>query len=84
MSKTPLVLIAGLLAATFACAPGSAQPSAPGNASCSDARPGQAIGANVVSNDGCKAPKAIAFNVSPDRECAMLICKTYILTGVGD
>jgi hypothetical protein len=26
----------------------------------------------------------VAFNGAPDRECAMLNCPTYILTGVGD
>jgi len=109
MSKTPLVLIAGLLAATFACAPASAQTSSPSNASCKDARLDQVSDGNVVSSEPvvvCKHVKAklhpaaavvktetpaparvverVAFNVGPDRECAMLTCPTFILTGVGD
>jgi hypothetical protein len=87
MSKTSLVLTAGLIAATFACGPAFAQSSAPGNASCKDSRLEQVVGGRVVSSEpvvACKEPKAVAFNVGPDRECAILRCKTSVLTGVGD
>jgi hypothetical protein len=87
MSKTPLVLIAGLVAATFVCAPASAQPAPLANANCKDARLDQVIDGNVVSSEPvvvCKHPKAVAFNAGPERECAMLTCPTFILTGVGD
>jgi hypothetical protein len=106
MSKTPLVLIAGLLAATFACAPAFAQTGPLASASCKDARLDQVIDGNVVSSEPvvvCKHAKAklhpmvktetpeparvvqrVAFNAGPDRECAMLTCPTFILTGVGD
>lgn len=107
MSKTPFVLIAGLFAATLACAPASAQNSAPGNSSCRDAHSDQALDASAGSGESiavCKHPQAklrpvaaavkteaparaverVAFNLPPDRECAMLSCTTFILTGVGD
>jgi hypothetical protein len=112
MSRTPLVVIAGLLAASFACAPASAQTNPFGAANCKDARLDQLVGGNVVSSESvvvCKrAAKArphqaagaavkpetppparpierVAFNPGQsDRECAMLTCPTFILTGVGD
>jgi hypothetical protein len=87
MSKTPLVLIAGLLAATFACAPASAQTAPLANANCRDARLDQVADGKLVSSEPviiCKHPKAVAFNLGADRECALLTCPTFILTGVGD
>jgi hypothetical protein len=87
MSKTPLLLIAGLLAATFACAAACAQTAPLANANCKDGRLDQVVDGNVVSSEPvvvCKHPKAIAFNAGPERECAMLTCPTFILTGVGD
>jgi hypothetical protein len=85
MSKASVVLIAGLLAATFACAPASAQTRPPSKLSCKDARLDQVINGNVASSQpACRHPRSVAFDAGADRECAMLSCTTFILTGVGD
>lgn len=118
MSKTPLVLIAGLLGAAFACAPAFAQGASPfGAADCREAHLDRVADGSILSSEPvivCKrtdrtaalltrtrpapppavrpeppAPAHVVDHVAfnghqSDRECAMLNCPTFILTGVGD
>jgi len=82
MSKTPLVLIAGLLAATFACAPASAQTNPFGAAKAKPHQAGAAV--KTETPEPARVVDRVAFSAGPNRECAMLTCPTFVLTGVGD
>ena len=118
MSKTPLVLVAGLLGAAFVCAPAFAQDGGPlGAANCREAHLDKVLDGKVVASEPvvvCKRTDKTASHLArarppatapvrlqapapshavdrvaligrvSDRECAMLNCPTFILTGVGD